>query len=342
MNRNEAVEFLRDGAKRIDVHTHVGMDPANFARGDYPYAQSAEDLVVRLDRWGIDAAVCFPFLYTSYFDMDAFVAGRLVKADSRVCPAPYALENERLCDEINAAYPQCAGRLLPFAFFDPGREQAAQCDALRDLCGRYPLFGLKTATSYLRSHVTDLLGAGACLLDFAASRGLPVMIHSAVAPGDPWAAVEAILKVVRARPEVRFCIAHTCRFDRPALEAADRLPNCFVDFSAFIIHCELARRNDPAVAAAERRFPADYDRPAEVLARIAAAYPETMLWGTDSPYYCFMGRYVDDAGKTVVWRLACDTDDDTSAFRRLPPPVRQTLAHDNTMRYLFGSQSAKP
>lgn len=336
MDRNGIIEQVRRRAHLIDVHTHVGTDPVNYRRGDFPYAQSAEDLMVRLDRWGVDAAVCFPFLYSAWFDFEPFLQGRLRHSRTAKAEAPYAQENENLCREIYEAYPDCAGRLLPFMFFDPGREQRRQVEVLRRIAGRYPVFGLKTATSYLQSHITDLLGAGSCLLDFAAEQNWPLMIHTSVMPGDPWAAVQAILNVVRARPDVRFALAHTCRFDRAALDEAARLPNCFVDFSAFNIHCQLAESNHAAVAGVQESFPANYRDPAEAMTAIAAAYPDTMLWGTDSPYYCFMSRFVNDVGETVTIQLQCGTDTEINEFKKVPESLRQRIGKENTLRYLFG------
>lgn len=336
MDKKAIIERVRRDVRLIDVHTHVGADPVNYRRGDFPYAQSAEDLMVRLDRWGVDAAVCFPFLYSSWFDFEGFLQGHLTRSRTTTAEAPYADENENLCREIYEAYPDCAGRLLPFMFFDPGREQQEQVGALRRIAAQYPVFGLKTASSYLQSHITDLLEGGSCLLDLATEQNWPLMIHTSVMPGDPWAAVQAILKVVRARPDVRFCLAHTCRFDRRTLDEAAALSNCFVDFSAFNIHCQLAERNHSAVVPAADRFPADYPHHAEAMVAIAEAYPDTMMWGTDTPYYCFMSRFINDAGETITVQLRCGTDTEITEFKNIPDSLRQRIGKENTLRYLFG------
>ncbi len=320
----------------IDVHSHVGADAANFARGDFPYAQTAEDLLVRLDRWGVGAAVCFPFLYTRYYDWTAFMNGRMRKARDRACPVPYATENRRLCQEIYEAYPACAGRLLPFAFFDPSRDQAGQVSVLRELADAYPVFGLKTATSYIQAPIGDLLKRGQCFVDFAAEKQLPLMIHTSVMPHDPWANVFEVLKVVEARPDVRFCLAHSCRFDRRALDRAAELSNCFVDSSALSIHCQLVQQQSPAVAAKPDRFVAPYRRPADVLRRLAAAYPDTLMYGSDSPYYSFMSRFTNSEGKTTIIKLTCDTDAEIKGYRTLCPAVRARIGIQNPLRYLFG------
>ncbi len=336
MKKNTIIRNLKKQQVLIDVHTHVGTDPANYLRGDFPYAQSAEDLLVRMDHSGVDVSVCFPFLYTSYLDFNSFLKGKMRKSRAGVCDVPYALENERLCQEVYEAYSQCTRRLLPFAFFDPSREQAGQVEVLKRLFEQYPLFGLKTATSYLQSPITDLLKEGECLLDFAAEQNIPFMLHTSVAPGDPWANVFSIFDVVKARPDVRFCLAHTCRFDRRALEQAAELPNCFVDFSAFHIHCDLVKANSSSVAGKDEQFRTTYTQPVKAMAKIAEKYPETMLWGTDSPYYCFMGRFINTAGETIITQLKCDTDAEINTFKKLPEKMRQRIGYENTVQYLFG------
>ena len=336
MKRRTIIKKVCQKKILIDVHTHVGTDPANYIRGDFPYAQSAEDLLVRMDHFGIDVSVCFPFLYTSYLDFNYFLKGKMRKSRTGVCAVPYALENARLCQEIYEAYPQCAGRLLPFAFFDPSRGQLGQVEVLQELSEQYPLFGLKTATSYLQSPITDLLKKGECLLDFAAEKNIPFMLHTSVAPNDPWGDVFAILEVVKARPDVQFCLAHTCRFDRNALDQAAELSNCFVDFSAFYIHCDLVQQDSTSVAAKKDRFNAPYRQRTKAMSAIADKYPETMLWGTDSPYYCFMGRFTDTAGNTRITQLKCDTDAEINTFKKLPKNIRQRIGYDNTISYLFG------
>lgn len=325
----------------IDAHAHLGADPALYYNGDYPYAISAEDHGVRMARSGIAATVVFPFLYTRYFQLAAFRRGVFRRDPRGGCRAPYEFENRRLCEEIYEAFPEYAGRLLPFAFFDPARRPREQVAAIRQLAARFPLFGLKTATSYQHSDVTALLGQGTCLLDLAAELAVPVTIHSAVLPGDPWANVFKILAVVRARPDVRFAIAHTCRFDRRALDAAHQLDNCFVDFSAFHIHCTLARQNHPAVAAKPHRFPADYRNHAAAMRRIAEVYPGTMLWGSDTPAHLWKSRFRNDRGREVWMNLSCGPDTELTELRKLPRQLRREIAHDNVVQFLFGRSATQ-
>ncbi|MBN1558035.1 MAG: amidohydrolase family protein [Lentisphaerae bacterium] len=336
--RDAILRGLARKARLIDAHTHVGIDPAQYARGDYPYGLSGEDLSLRLTAQGIDAAVCFPMVYSSYFRFRAFCHGRFVRDPGGTSAFPYEAENTGLCREIYEAFSGLAGRLLPFAFFDPARRPAEQAAFLRDLAVRYPLFGLKTATSYIQSDPRTMLKGGACLLDLAAELDVPLAIHTAVHPADPWADVFAMLEVVRARPDVRFDLAHTCRFDRRALDAAAGLENCWVDLSAFHIHCTLACRNHESVAAERHRFPADYRRHAAAMRKIADTYPDTVMWGTDTPYHLFKSRFHDARGRVRRLDLACGPLTEITEFRKLPGALRTRIGFDNTLRWLGGRQ----
>jgi predicted TIM-barrel fold metal-dependent hydrolase len=321
----------------MDVHSHIGMDPSHLFTNAYPYAMSVEDQALRARLLGIDYTVSFPFLYTRYFALLPFTQGRFEDAHDAGCPFPYKVENERLLTELYDVFPRYAGQLLPFAFFDPGRLQAEQAAWLAELAQRFPLFGLKTATSYLHSYLGELLGAGRPLLDLAAKLDLPVMLHTAVLPGDPWGDVFALLKVVAARPDVRFCLAHTCRFDRRALDAAAALPNAWIDVSAFNIHLQLAWVDHPAIAAPAHRFATNYRDHAAALGAFAEAYPDRLLWATDTPYHYFMSQFFNDQGERVTMHLKCDYETEVAELRKLPAATIRRIGTTNSLRFLFGA-----
>ena len=149
-----------------------------------------------------------------------------------------------------------------------------------------------------------------------------MLIHSSVHPKDPWAQAGDILDIVERTPDVRFCLAHSCRFDRLQLDRLARLPNAWFDCSAHIIHCRLACRDAPPVAPPERRFATDYARPERALRDLAEAYPGKLLWGSDSPYYSFAAK-----GGTALFSSYAD---EGACLRALPPPLIREVAFENT------------
>ena len=336
ITRKSVERRMRSKPGIIDVHTHIGADVTHVLNKCYPYALSGQDLLVRMERTGIDYSVVFPFGYSEYFALRPYLKMQFRKDPHSISSCPHEFENEQICNEVYDAFPELAGRLLPFAFFDPGRHPRRQADALAALAKRYPLFGLKTVTSYNQSYIKELLGKGRCILDLAVEQDWPVTIHTAVIKDDPWGNVFDILDVVAARPDVRFNLAHTCRFDRRALERAHELPNCWVDYSAFHIHCLLAQTNHAAVAARKDRFRTDYRRHALAMRQLAEGYPDTMLWGSDTPANLFKGRFVNDRGEVRRFDLPCGVDTETDELAKIPAPIRRRITYTNTLRFLFG------
>lgn len=310
-------------AWRWDVHTHVGLDQAFFLRGWWPYASTVQDLLQHMAGGGIDRAVCFPFVLGSAFDPVAFADhDRVTLLPGR---APYDRENALLCAECG--HQDDAGRLLPFAMFDPARAVDAQLQRLEGLVGR--IGGLKTQTTVLQSPIRALLGPGRGLLDLAEQHGLPVLFHTAVAPADRWAQVRDCLDVAAARPRIRFNLAHSLRFCAPLLREAASLPNVWVDCAAHLIHCDLARADHPAVAPADQRVDADYGRPADVLQAIHAVLDGRYLWGSDNPYMSWCDEDV---------RMVHDYRSEAAALAALPQVVEQDMSTRAPVAWLFGDE----
>ncbi len=127
----------------------------------------------------------------------------------------------------------------------------------------------------------------------AACRDIPVLIHSSYVNEDPWSQSSDILDLAEAHSDIRFCLAHSCRFDRACLARLAALPNCWFDCSAHGIHCDAVLRELPIIAPKNERFPSDYTRPEQVLANLAESYPDRLMWGTDSPFYSYVARHKD-------------------------------------------------
>ena len=311
----------------IDCHNHLGVDLFFYLNGYSPYAQDLPAMVTEGRHCGVDRWVVFPMVANLTFDVAAMRATKLVGGG--VETVPYAFENERMLREIYELYPDLGRATLPVVILDPARETAAQVKKLRALHARYPFYALKIQATMIQSDIGALLNEGRVFLDFAAEFNLPFIIHSSVAPEDTWSQATTILRVAEATPGVRFCLAHSCRFDRACLDRVAELPNTWFDCSAHRIHCQGVQDKLGFVAPPERRFDADYRDPAAVLRALAEAYPTKLMWGSDTPFQ----SYVADLG-TEVLSLRSTYRQEVDCVRALPDRLRTAVSQDNTLAWL--------
>ena len=307
----------------IDCHNHLGVDLFFYLNGFHPYAQDLPALTTEGRHCGVDRWVVFPMVSNLAFDVPAMRTGQLITGGCE--GVPYAFENERMLREIYELYPDLGRRTLPFAILDPMREPAAQLQKLRELHAQFPFYGLKIQPTIIKANINALLGVGRGFLDFAAEFNLPFLIHSSVAPADVWSQAKDIIAIAAATPQVRFCVAHSCRFDRACLERIAELPNTWFDCSAHRIHCEGVVRGLGFVAPEAARFPADYRDPAAVLHAMAAAYPTKLIWGSDTPFQSYVDKNLA-LRSTYAEEVAC--------VQALPAALRQTVGHDNLLNLL--------
>ena len=336
MNKENIKKALFKKETVIDVHTHIGISPKFYYQFGYPYALSFEDLVFRMEVLGIDHSVIFPFVDSRFYVNDPDSSE--IKTTTEYCNFPYEIENKNLLNEINEIFPQYSHKALPFLMFDPSRETEKQAGFIESLLEKHPVFGLKTATTYIQAFVNDLETKGKPILDVAKRHMLPITFHSSVHPEDPWAQAQDIVNFAERHPEIRVCIAHSARFSKSILERADKLDNCYVDFSAFIIHCKLAKQNSPSVAAQKHRFVANYNKPRSVMKKLAEAYPKTMLWGSDTPFNYWIQKYYTADGKLVEDRLDCGYREEMGLVNNLPKSIKTNITYKNNLRYLFGEE----
>jgi hypothetical protein len=307
-----------------DVHTHIGADQGFYLRGWRPYAAGVPDLLACMDEHGIDRAACLPFTLPSAFDAVAFAdQGKVELLPGRV---PFDRENRLLIEEIDAF--AARERLYPLAMLDPSRKVAEQLSNLERLGGR--IAGLKLQSTIIQSPVRNLIESGRELMEFAAQRRLPVLLHATIWSQMVHAQVSDCLAVADAFPNVRFCLAHSLGFHAEYLRMAAARPNVWVDCAAHLANCELARSGSPIIAPLGRRIDADYSNPVQVLEAVHARLGARYLWGSDNPFM----SWCDDQ-----LRLVYSYRDEAAVLHTLPDAVRLDMSNIGPRAWLLGEQS---
>jgi hypothetical protein len=100
---------------------------------------------------------------------------------------------------------------------------------------------------------------------------------------------------------------------------------------------QCARENNRIIAPENERFDADYRDHTAVLQALTQRYPETMLWGSDSPWYTFICRRKQGEGSYLEFRLKASYEDEKAALDALDAETRVTAANTNTLKFLFGA-----
>ena len=311
----------------IDCHNHVGADLMFYLRGEFPYAQHLVAMTSEGRALGVDRWIVFPFVLNLSLSIEAMRRGEIVYGGLE--KVPYAFENRRLLQEINELFPEEGKHCLPFMMLDPMREQAAQIAELRKLRDEYKFYGLKLQTTMLQSFITTLANEGRGFVELAAEWDIPFLIHSSVWSEDLWAQAGDILDIAEEFPHVRFCLAHSCRYDKESLDRVNALPNTWFDCSAHCIHCDGAVADMSYIAERKRRFDTDYTNPARVIADLSAAYPAKFMWGSDSPYY----SYVAMLGPKRL-ALISTYAKEVAALKANDPGVVDRIANQNIRAFL--------
>lgn len=309
----------------IDCHTHIGVDLHFYQEGHFPYALDYRALLDQARSHGVTHFMTFPFVSYVGWEGMTLQSG----ATTEELTTPYAFENRRMLEEIFELHSDLSHASLPLVIVDPARRQQEQVAALRKLKERFPIRGIKIQATIIQAPIRELLGAGKCLVDLAAEWNVPMLIHSSYAPDDVWSQSSDILDIAEARPDVRFCLAHSCRFDLPSLKRLGTLPNTWFDCSAHCIHCDAAVDNLKIVPALDRRLPADYTRPEKVMKALYDLLPDRMMWGSDAPFYSYAATH---DGKTI--RLISTYDREIAALSLLSQSEKKAVMHDNILHFL--------
>lgn len=312
----------------IDCHNHIGADLLFYLHGDFPYAQQLVQMQQESRPLGVTHWVVFPFVSYAAMDVTKFRSGG-VQFGNGLESIPYAFENRRMLEECYRLFPDEGRRTLPFVIVDPLRETDAQAKELVKLRSEFPFYGIKIQSTIIQADIKRLRHEGQVFLDLAREWDIPFIIHSSVAESDLWAQARDILDVAEANPDIRFCAAHSCRYDKECLDRVNALPNAWFDCSAHCIHCECAVDDLPNIAPRSRRFDTNYADPARVIADLAAAYPNKFLWGSDSPFYSYAATIDGD-----IVKLISTYQREVEALMQSPPEVVQRIADVNTRAYL--------
>lgn len=314
--------------KLIDCHNHVGMEFFTYFQNGFPYAQHLITMVEEGRGLGIDQFITFPFVSNAALGMAGMRAGRIDTVGA-IEGVPYEFENRRLMDEIYNLFPAAGEYALPFAMLDPNRNVPGQEQALRALRAEYKFYGLKTQATIIQSPIKGLLDKGRVFLELCEEWDIPFLIHSSVLAADIWSQAHDIIDIAEKFPRVRFCVAHSCRFDRTALDRIAGLSNTWFDCSAHRIHCMLAVDESPTIAPPERRFKTDFTRPEVVLRDLAEAYPDKLMWGSDSPYYSYVATH-----DGVKWELISTYAEEVACVHALPEKLQRLVGEVNTSNFL--------
>lgn len=312
----------------IDAHSHVGVELYRYVRDEYPYSQDLRTLFTHADRTGVSGCIVFPCVSYQAMDLQQLRESRVVLG-SPLDDLPYGRENRRLLKEIYEYFPSLAQRSIPFVNVDPLRKVREQVANLRTLHAEYPFYGLKIQPFAIQAPILSLLDAGAALVDFAREYDLPFIIHSSIDEGDSYSRCADILTVAERHPDLRFCLAHSCRFHRPSLDRVASLNNTWFDCSAHGIHCQLAATNHGVVATSGQRFESDYRSPGRVLDDLAKAYPNKMLWGSDSPGHSYASSFGG-----ISLSLWSSYDLEVGYLREVSDHLRAGIAGRNALAYL--------
>jgi predicted TIM-barrel fold metal-dependent hydrolase len=321
----------------IDIHTHVGLNIAGYVNHEFPYCQSIEGLYYRQKANNVTASVVFPFTPHLFFDLNVLTAtGKAVPAEKPLSPAPFAVENTMLFAEIFRFCPEYQDHFLPFVMVDPGRMVEEQIEVLHTLEETYPIYGIKIAPVLCQSRLSDLLDSGSAFLDFAESRNLPFLFHVTTNAEESYSQVSFAFSIIEQCPKLRFCLAHCASFDREYLERIDTTPNVWFDTSALKIQVQLADENSDLMASVEKRYPWNYADHIEIMKSLMDRFPDSLLWGSDSPAYSYICRRLQGENNFAEFRLKANYEDEKAALDGLSESAIQKASNSNSIAFLFG------
>jgi len=329
--------------KIIDIHAHVGISVKAYAGLEYPYCQSLEGLYYRQKLNRVDLGVVFTYAPDLYFQLPTLMdSGRMVPLEKPLAQAPYASENRMVFKEVFDFCPELSERFLPFVVVDPVRRISEQLEVLNQLIAVYPVYGIKVVPVGCQSKVTGLLEEGQALLDFAEHHDLPLLFHVTVDPEEGYSQVSDTFRIIERHPRLRFCLAHCVGLSRKFLERAAAADNVWVDTSALKIQVQAAYEGYRFMAPPEERYDWNYADHTEVIRQLLEHFPDTIIWGSDSPAYSYICRRRQGEDSVSEFRLKGTYEQEKQALDCLSPPLRTRAGSTNASAFLFGRKPIDP
>lgn len=252
---------------------------------------------------------------------------------------PYAVENELLLREVFEFCPEYQSRFIPFVSIDPGREVKAQISKLKELDKKFPIYGIKINPVLCQSKVTELQGCGRDFLDLAREKNWPFLLHTTQNSAEEYSNAKMTFEVIEKNPDLRICLAHCIGFHRGYLDLADQFENVWVDTSALKIQTQLAYEGSEIMASPSDRIEADFSDHKKVMQALVEQFPDTIIWGSDTPAYSYICRRKQAENVYSQFQLKASYEDEIAALNALAGSLKIKVSNENSLDFLFGKCS---
>ena len=85
----------------------------------------------------------------------------------------------------------------------------------------------------------------------------------------------------------------------------------------------------------------DYSDHISIMKTLAERFPDTLIWGTDSPAYSYICVRKQGEGNFSLFNLKGTYKDEAEGLAGLREDVKMKVANRNTRRFLFGARNAE-
>jgi len=323
--------------KIIDIHSHAGVAIDNYFKMEWPYAESIESLYFKQLVSGVDCNVIFPVGPELHADFYELVENdNYHSAKNPISSFPFKTEHQIIFKELESFYEteENCKRFLPFLSFDPGRKVTEQLKSIKQLCESRVCYGIKINATTCRINVSNLNNIPD-FFDIVHEFDLPVIFHSTCDESEGYSWARKILDIQK-KFNFRCCLAHGICFHKAFLDEAAARQNVWVDTAALKIMLQFVQENYLSSGCNSDFLNLDYNNPAKALYELARIYPDTIIWGTDSPFYSYISTRKLKDGSTVEFNYKSSIFDEVKALNYLPQEYKKRIANTNSLKFIFG------